>query len=102
MLAFLLLCGFLSSLSYAQEKLAKRITTDKPMMIESQVKGSQEQPNVIYIMPWQSIDHTIPEYALPKAHTELQFKPVNPKEFRRKVNAFALKQKHAAMQNKEQ
>ena len=59
-----------------------------PLVIESQVKGSQEQPNVIYIMPWQGIATPIivvgnkPKVTLPS------FKPINPKVFKRQSAIF--------------
>jgi hypothetical protein len=60
----------------------------KPLIIESQVKGSQEQPNVIYIMPWQGIAEPImiegnkQKIALPN------FKPINPKTFKKQAALF--------------
>jgi hypothetical protein len=60
----------------------------KPLIIESQVKGSQEQPNVIYIMPWQGIAEPIiiegnkQKIALPN------FKPINPKAFKKQASLF--------------
>lgn len=59
-----------------------------PLIIESQVKGSQEQPNVIYIMPWQGIEKPVviegnkPKVILPS------FQPINPKEFKRQSMFF--------------
>ena len=59
-----------------------------PLVIESQVKGSQEQPNVIYIMPWQGIATPIivvgnkPKVTLPS------FKPINPNVFKRESAIF--------------
>lgn len=63
------------------------------VMIESQVKGSQEQPNVIYIMPWQGISQPVSindnhqQVVLPK------FSPLNPKTFRKQLNHFYQQQK---------
>jgi len=69
------------------EKSAKKTLT-----IESKVTGSQEQPKVLYIMPWQGIANPIsikdkePQLAMP------EFKPINPKIFRKEVREFAAEQ----------
>lgn len=57
-------------------------------IIETLVEGSQEQPNVIYITPWQENEPTITigektlEISLPKPL------PVVPKAFNKKLNAY--------------
>ena len=59
-----------------------------PLVIESQVKGSQEQPNVIYIMPWQGISTPLivvgnkPKVTLPS------FQPIKPTVFKRQSAIF--------------
>mgnify|MGYP007022669930 CR=1 FL=1 len=68
----------------------KNINTSKksPLVINSQVKGSQEQPNVIYIMPWQGIENpiriegNIQKFVLP------HFNPINPKSFKKQARNF--------------
>lgn len=61
---------------------------NKPVLIESKVTGSQEQPKVLYIMPWQGItnpinvDNNDMKLALP------QFKPINPKAFQQQVRDY--------------
>ncbi|UJF21185.1 hypothetical protein [Shewanella sp. OMA3-2] len=62
--------------------------TNQPVLIESKVTGSQEQPKVLYIMPWQgitnpiSVDNNDMKLALP------QFKPIHPKVFQQQVRDF--------------
>lgn len=56
-----------------------------PVVIETQVKGSQEQPTVIYIMPWQGINTPVivegerSKIAMPR------FKPIHPKQFKKQT-----------------
>ncbi len=56
--------------------------SSKTLIIESQVSGSQEQPKVIYIMPWQGINEAITlddrpnKLDMPKLHL------INPKQFK--------------------
>lgn len=53
--------------------------------IESKVKGSQEQPNVIYITPWQDNTSVI-NIENQKTIVKLpQLKPVNPVLFKKKL-----------------
>jgi formylmethanofuran dehydrogenase subunit D len=68
------------------QKIAKR---KGPLVIQSQVKGSQEQPNVIYIMPWQGIDNPITINNNKRSITLPTFKPINPKVFKAQVARFA-------------
>ena len=81
---------------YAQTpQVIEKSTTKQSVTvtIESQVKGSQEQPNVIYIMPWQGISHPVTikdnkhEVVLP------QFKPITPKIFKQQLNSYYQQQK---------
>lgn len=82
----------------AEEVEPKTTTVEKPpaktktLTIESKVTGSQEQPKVLYIMPWQGIAKpiTIKDKKLQLAMPE--FKPVNPKIFRKEVRDFAAAQ----------
>ncbi|NQZ87359.1 MAG: hypothetical protein HRT54_07235 [Colwellia sp.] len=67
-------------------------TAKKTLIIESKVTGSQEQPKVLYIMPWQGIANPI---SIKDKKTQLampEFKPINPKLFRQEVREFAAKQ----------
>jgi hypothetical protein len=69
--------------------VASTVKTNKPVLIESKVTGSQEQPKVLYIMPWKGITHPISidnndmKLALP------QFKPIHPRAFQQQVRDFA-------------
>lgn len=74
------------------EKTAKVIQRRKgPLIIQSQVKGSQEQPNVIYIMPWQGIESPITIENNKRKITLPTFKPVNPNVFKAQVALFSGK-----------
>ncbi len=61
--------------------------SSKTLIIESQVSGSQEQPKVIYIMPWQGINEAITlddrpnKLDMPKLHL------INPKQFKHQTRA---------------
>ena len=62
-------------------------------VIKTQVQGSQEQPKVIYITPWQELNSTlsIDDHQLTIKLPELA--PVNPKIFREKVKHYFYQQK---------
>lgn len=67
-------------------------TAKKTLTIESKVTGSQEQPKVLYIMPWQGIANPI---SIQDKKTKLampEFKPINPKIFKKEVRDFAAEQ----------
>ena len=74
------------------ERKAAPKTAKKTLTIESKVTGSQEQPKVLYIMPWQGIANPISikdkkmQLAMP------EFKPINPKTFKKEVRTFAAEQ----------
>jgi len=74
-------------------KLKKKVK--QTLTIESKVTGSQEQPKVLYIMPWQGITRPITitdkdmELSLPA------FQPINPKTFKKEVRDFANNQVRA-------
>jgi len=63
-----------------------------PLIIQSQVKGSQEQPNVIYIMPWQGVDQIIEVKGKERTIKLPTFTPIHPKAFKEQVRFFANKQ----------
>jgi hypothetical protein len=75
----------LSFSSLSEEKGRSKKTT---YIIETLVEGSQEQPNVIYITPWQENEQAINihkpllEISLPKAV------PIVPKAFNKKLNIY--------------
>lgn len=68
---------------------AKKVSNNiKPVIIETQVQGSQEQPNVIYITPWQEVK-TLVKIEDKKMSIFLpKFEPINPKHFKKKVHAY--------------
>lgn len=73
--------------NFAQSKVTKKAKSS-PYVIETLVQGSQEQPNVIYITPWQENEKAINiqgqslQISLPK------LMPVNPKTFNKKLHDF--------------
>ena len=87
---------FLTIISSCQVVAAEvEITTAKkhsakkaPLVIKSQVKGSQEQPNVIYIMPWQGIENPIRIEGNTQKIVLPHFKPINPKTFKKQARLF--------------
>lgn len=76
----------------AQENIQENATSNavnrSPLVIESQVKGSQEQPNVIYIMPWQGIENPVIIEGGKQKINMPHFKPINPKQFKQKSSDF--------------
>lgn len=60
----------------------------EPLVIETQVKGSQEQPNVIYIMPWQGIESPVIIEGNNAKITLPNFAPINPKVFKKQAKTF--------------
>jgi hypothetical protein len=64
----------------------------KTLTIESKVTGSQEQPKVLYIMPWQGIANPITIKDQKTQLTMPEFKPINPKIFRKEVRDFTTEQ----------
>jgi len=64
----------------------------KILTIESKVSGSQEQPKVLYIMPWQGISNPI---LIENKEMKLllpQFKPIHPATFKQEVRNFSVSQ----------
>lgn len=85
-----------SSLKSPKE-LKPKPSAQQKLTIESKIMGSQEQPKVLYIMPWQG--HTNPITIKDK---EMQltlptFKPINPKTFKKEVRDFAVNQAQAKL-----
>ena len=83
-----------SAPSLAQDSAQKNetnIVNRAPLVIESQVKGSQEQPNVIYIMPWQGVDEVIEVKGKQRTIKLPHFNPINPRDFREQVRTFVNK-----------
>jgi len=65
------------------------------LTIESKVTGSQEQPKVLYIMPWQGITNPITIKDKEMQLTLPKFQPINPKIFKKEVRDFAVNQAQA-------
>jgi hypothetical protein len=74
-----------------KESQKQQEITKTSYVIETRVQGSQEQPKVIYIMPWQendeavSIQEQLLQVSLP------QLAPVNPKHFKNKLTTYYQK-----------
>ena len=73
----------------ANKSSNSRASKPEPLIIQSQVKGSQEQPNVIYIMPWQGVDQVIEVKGKTRTIKLPHFSPINPKVFKEQVRFFA-------------
>jgi len=82
----------LISSSVMSEEVNSQNTKEKkkaaPLIIQSQVKGSQEQPKVIYIMPWQGVDKVIAVKGKQRSIKLPHFNPINPRDFREQVRFF--------------
>lgn len=72
------------AITIKKNNLSKKV----PLVINSQVKGSQEQPNIIYIMPWQGIENPIRIEGNMHKISLPHFKPINPKSFRKQARLF--------------
>ncbi|PKG82573.1 hypothetical protein CXF85_13915 [Colwellia sp. 75C3] len=73
------------------DKSSNKASKTEPLIIQSQVKGSQEQPNVIYIMPWKGVDQVIEVEGKTRTIKLPHFSPINPKVFKEQVRFFANK-----------
>jgi hypothetical protein len=81
-----------------KQSLTKK-SPQKTVTIESRVTGSQEQPKVLYIMPWQGITHPV---TIKGKETQLvlpMFRPINPKTFKKEVREFAATQAQTKTNN---
>jgi hypothetical protein len=72
-----------------EKQQAVKPESSKPVVIQSQVTGSQEQPKVLYIMPWQGISNPIDINNKGMRLSLPEFRPINPKVFRQQVRDFA-------------
>ena len=80
-----------TALSVKQEQVKPKVTKT-PYVIETLVQGSQEQPNVIYITPWQENEKAVSIQGQ-SLHVSLpQLAPVNPKNFKKQLNNYYQKQ----------
>ena len=89
---------------FANETQANKESTDSvtaakkskaPVIIRSQVKGSQEQPKVIYILPWQGVNKVIEVEGKKRTIKLPQFQPINPRTFKQQVKLFSAQQELA-------
>lgn len=81
----------LQSQSQSQAKVLKKKATKTPYIIETLVQGSQEQPNVIYITPWQENGRAV-RIKGQSLHVSLpQLAPVNPKIFKKQLHSYYQK-----------
>jgi len=82
-----------TELATESDKQESTVKNKSSYVIETLVQGSQEQPNVIYITPWQENEKAIIiqgqslQVSLPK------LMPVTPKAFKKKIRAFHQSQK---------
>lgn len=88
--AVLLISSF-SQTALSAESVSN-VNKKAPLIIQSQVKGSQEQPNVIYIMPWQGVDEVIEVQGKDRTIELPHFKPINPRDFREQIRRFSAQQ----------
>jgi hypothetical protein len=90
-----LLCGVVSIVQAEEVKPNPETSSKivpKTLTIESKVTGSQEQPKVLYIMPWQGIANPITIKEQKIQLTMPEFKPINPKRFKKEVRDFTAGQ----------
>ena len=79
--------------------LSQTVSAKEPVVIESQVTGTQEQPKVLYIMPWQGITNPIKIDGKAIQITLPQYKPINPKAFQQEVREFSANQQQSENKN---
>jgi len=84
LLSFQVVATEVEAITIKKNNLSKKV----PLVINSQVKGSQEQPNIIYIMPWQGIENPIRIEGNMHKISLPHFKPINPKLFRKQARLF--------------
>jgi len=84
LLSFQVVATEVEAITIKKNNLSKKV----PLVINSQVKGSQEQPNIIYIMPWQGIENSIRIEGNMHKISLPHFKPINPKLFRKQARLF--------------
>jgi len=92
-LVILLLFISFVSLKVSANDTNNKIKTKQPLIIKSKIQGSQEQPKVLYIMPWQGIKTPIVVKGKNMSITLPNFKPINPRVFKQQVKDFNEQQK---------
>ncbi|MGB1262029.1 MAG: hypothetical protein ACPG52_03870 [Cognaticolwellia sp.] len=84
----LMLSVFQASAQAQQKTQVTKKKTATSYVIETQVQGSQEQPKVLYITPWQELDSSV---NIDEHNLTIKLPPlnaVNPKVFKEKVNNY--------------
>jgi hypothetical protein len=76
----------------AHQKQEKSKQIKASYIIETRVQGSQEQPNVIYITPWQENDKAVNIQGQSLRVSLPQLAPVNPKLFKKQLINYYQKQ----------
>jgi len=90
-LSLIIISFFAVNVSASEAKKNKK--TSQAVVINSKIKGSQQQPKVLYIMPWQGIKSPIVVKGKEMQLTLPQFTPINPKVFKQQVSDFTKQQK---------
>lgn len=70
-------------------------SSKKNVLIETKVTGTQEQPKVLYIMPWQGITNPVAIQDTDMQITLPEFNPIHPKQFQQQVREFSLNKSKA-------
>lgn len=81
------------------EKAKKSDSTSNSIIIESQIKGSQEQPKVIYIMPWHGIEGSAVIDGSNLTVNLPKLRPINPKKFKQQSAYFYNLNKRVVSKN---
>lgn len=79
-------CGF-RTMTWLTVCLSFQLSADEPVVtLQSTVSGSQEQPRVMYIVPWQEPGAAHIDYDLDNRLVEEVFAPIDRDEFVRELN----------------
>lgn len=66
---------------------AQGVQSRAPVLeLQSTIVGNQEQPEVIYIIPWKQIDAPAPSYQPMQSMLDGQFEPIDRDEWRRNID----------------
>lgn len=86
------LAAFLAPMVYAEQTIPANSTKAKlqqrstVLELQSTIVGNQEQPEVIYIVPWQQIEAPAPSYKPMQQMVDGQFDLLDRDEWRRKID----------------
>ncbi len=85
--ALLCQCVSLASVAESTDSTVKGSTQSRGQVLELQstIVGNQEQPEVIYIIPWKQIEAPAPHYQPMKQLVDSQFDLLDRDEWRRKI-----------------